>query len=116
VDRIVDVFPPEQQEQIRVMLAGALQGVVCQQLLKTVDGKGRIAACEVMVANSAIRNLIREGKTHQMYSSIQAGKNHGMITMDQSLANMVIAGKVTYDTALERVASVPDFNRLCGRA
>ncbi len=116
VDRIVDVFPPHQQEQIRVMLAGALQGVVCQQLLPTIDGKGRVAACEVMVANSAIRNLIREGKTHQMYSSIQAGKNHGMITMDQSLANMVIAGKVTYDTAMERASSVPDFNRLCGRA
>jgi len=116
VDRIIDVFPPHQQEQIRVMLAGTLQGVVCQQLIKTVDGKGRVAACEVMVATSAIRNLIREGKTHQMYSSLQAGKQHGMVTMDQSLAELVIKGRVTYESALEKCSNVPDFNRLCGRA
>ncbi len=115
IDRVIDVFPPHQQEQIRVMLAGALQGVVCQQLLKTRDGNGRIVACEVMMATAAIRNLIREGKTHQMYSSIQAGKNQGMITMDQSLANLVLAGKVSYDAALERCNHVADFNRLCGR-
>ena len=116
IDRVIDVFPPHQQEQIRVMLAGALQGVVCQQLLKTVDGQGRIAATEVRVATSGIRNLIREGKTHQMYSALQAGKNQGMLTMDQSLANLVLAGKVTYDAALERCNQVADFNRLCGRA
>ncbi|MGH3665491.1 MAG: PilT/PilU family type 4a pilus ATPase [Egibacteraceae bacterium] len=116
IDRVIDVFPPHQQEQIRVMLSGALRGVVCQQLLKTVDGKGRAAACEVMIATPAIRNLIREGKTHQMYSSIQAGRSHGMVTMDQSLAEMVITGKVTYDAALEKCNNVPDFNRLCGRA
>ncbi|MEX2421486.1 MAG: type IV pilus twitching motility protein PilT, partial [Actinomycetota bacterium] len=84
VDRVIDVFPPHQQEQIRVMLGGALQGVVCQTLLKTADGSGRIAATEIMIATSAIKNLIREGKTHQMYSSIQAGKQHGMVAMDQS--------------------------------
>jgi twitching motility protein PilT len=116
VDRVIDVFPPHQQEQIRVMLAGALQGVVCQQLMKTADGVGRVAAVEVMIATPAIRNLIREGKTHQMYSSIQAGKQHGMITMDQSLANLVIANKITYDAALEKCNNVSDFNRLCGRA
>ena len=116
VDRLIDVFPPSQQEQIRVMLGGALQGVMCQQLLKTADGSGRVAACEVMIATPAIRNLIREGKTHQMYSSIQAGKSHGMITMDQSLANLVLAGKVTHSAALEKCNNVPDFNRLCGRA
>ena len=116
VDRVIDVFPPHQQEQIRVMLGGALQGVVCQQLLKTTDGKGRAAACEVMIATPAIKNLIREGKTHQMYSSIQAGKQFGMVTMDQSLADMVLKGKVTYDAALEKCNNVPDFNRLCGRA
>jgi twitching motility protein PilT len=116
VDRVIDVFPPHQQEQIRVMLGGALQGVVCQQLLKTADGKGRVAACEVMIATPAIKNLIREGKTHQMYSSIQAGKQFGMVTMDQSLADMVIKGKVTYDAALEKCSNIPDFNRLCGRA
>jgi twitching motility protein PilT len=116
IDRIIDVFPPHQQEQIRVMLAGALQGVVCQQLLKTANHQGRIAACEVMVATPAIRNLIREGKTHQMYSAIQAGKQYGMVTMDQSLAHLVVTGKVNYNDALERCNNVPDFNRLCGRA
>src|SRR5690606_36919372 len=113
VDRIIDVFPPHQQEQIRVMLAGALQGVVSQQLLKKPDGHGRVAVTEVMIATPAIRNLIREAKTHQIYSAIQAGAAHGMITMDQSLANAVAAGKVTYEAALERCTSIPDFNRLC---
>jgi twitching motility protein PilT len=69
-----------------------------------------------MIATSAIKNLIREGKTHQMYSMIQAGKQHGMITMDQSLAELVLKGKVAYNEALERCNNVPDFNRLCGRA
>ena len=116
VDRVIDVFPPHQQEQIRVMLAGSLQGVVCQQLLKTTDGQGRVAACEVMIATSGIRNLIREGKTHQMYSALQAGKSHGMVTMDQSLATLVKAGKITYEAALERCSQVADFKRLAGRA
>jgi twitching motility protein PilT len=116
VDRIVDVFPPHQQEQIRVMLSGALQGVVCQQLIKTIDGKGRVAATEVMVATPAIRNLIREGKTHQMYSSLQAGKQYGMVTMDQSLADLVIAGRVAFDVAAEHCHALPEFKRLAGRA
>jgi twitching motility protein PilT len=116
IDRIIDVFPPHQQEQIRVMLAGALQGVLCQQLLRTREERGRVAACELMVATPAIRNLIREGKTHQMYSSIQAGKQHGMVAMDQSLSTLVTTGRVTYEAALERCTSVADFNRLCGRA
>lgn len=115
VDRLIDVFPPHQQEQIRVQLSGALQGVVCQQLLKTADGSGRTAACELMVATSAIRALIREGKTHQMYSSIQSGKKDGMVTMDQSLAELVRSHKVTYEQALERCNNVADFNRLSGR-
>lgn len=115
VDRLIDVFPPHQQEQIRVQLAGALQGVVCQQLLKTADGAGRVAACELMVATSAIRALIREGKTHQMYSSIQSGKKDGMTTMDQSLAELVRTHKVSYEQALERCNNVADFNRLSGR-
>jgi twitching motility protein PilT len=68
IDRVIDVFPPSQQQQVRVMLSGALQGVVCQQLVKTADGKGRVVACEIMIATPAIRNLIREGKTHQIYS------------------------------------------------
>jgi len=116
IDRVIDVFPPSQQQQVRVMLSGALQGVVCQQLVKTADGKGRVAAIEVMIATPAIRNLIREGKTHQIYSALQAGAKHGMQTMDSHLAQLVKQGKITYDAALEKCHHVEDFNRLCGRA
>ncbi|MDP3711831.1 MAG: type IV pilus twitching motility protein PilT [Mycobacteriales bacterium] len=115
IDRVIDVFPPSQQQQVRVMLSGALQGVVCQQLVKTADGKGRVVATEVMIATPAIRNLIREGKTHQIYSALQAGAKHGMQTMDSSLATLVRQGKITYDAALEKCHHVEDFNRLCGR-
>jgi twitching motility protein PilT len=116
IDRVIDVFPPSQQQQVRVQLAGALQGVVCQQLVKTADGKGRVVAVEVMTATPAIRNLIREGKTHQIYSALQAGAKHGMQTMDSHLAQLVKQGKITYDAALEKCHHVEDFNRLCGRA
>ena len=116
IDRVIDVFPPSQQQQVRVMLSGALQGVVCQQLVKTADGKGRVVAAEVMVATPAIRNLIREGKTHQIYSALQAGAKHGMSTMDSNLADLVKKGRITYDAALEKCHHVEDFNRLCGRA
>ena len=116
IDRIIDVFPPHQQQQVRVQLASALQGVVCQQLVRTVDGKGRVVATEILVATPAIRNLIREGKTHQIYSAMQAGARHGMATMDQHLAELVRQGKITYDAALEKCHHVEDFNRLCGRA
>jgi twitching motility protein PilT len=112
---VVDVFPTNQQEQVRVQLAGALQGVVCQQLLPTADGSGRVVACEVMVATPAIRNLIRDGKTYQIYSAMQAGGRFGMQTMDQSLANLVEHGYVAYELALERCHHPDDFNRLCGR-
>jgi twitching motility protein PilT len=115
IDRVIDVFPPSQQQQVRVMLSGALQGVVCQQLVKTADGKGRVAAIEVMIATPAIRNLIREGKTHQIYSALQAGAKHGMQTMDSHLAALVKQGKITYDAALEKCHHVEDFKRLCGR-
>jgi twitching motility protein PilT len=116
IDRVIDVFPPHQQQQIRVQLAGALQGVVCQTLCKTFDGKGRAVATEVLVATPAIRNLIREGKTHQIYSSLQAGAKHGMHTLDQHLAELVRAGRITYETALEKCHHVEDFNRLTGRS
>jgi twitching motility protein PilT len=115
IDRVIDVFPPHQQQQIRVQLAGALQGVVCQTLCKTFDGKGRAVATEILVATPAIRNLIREGKTHQIYSSLQAGAKHGMHTLDQHLAELVRAGRVTYETGLEKCHHVEDFNRLAGR-
>ncbi|HEU4397105.1 MAG TPA: type IV pilus twitching motility protein PilT [Actinomycetota bacterium] len=115
VERVVDVFPTNQQEQVRVQLAGALQGVVCQQLLPTADGSGRVVACEVMVATPAIRNLIRDGKTYQIYSAMQAGGRFGMQTMDQSLAGLVQRGYVSYELAVERCHHPDDFNRLCGR-
>jgi twitching motility protein PilT len=116
IDRVIDVFPPHQQQQIRVQLAGALQGVVCQTLAKTADGRGRAAATEVLVATPAVRNLIREGKTHQIYSALQAGAKHGMHTMDQHLSELVKAGRITYDVGLEKCHHIEDFNRLCGRA
>ncbi|WNM28666.1 PilT/PilU family type 4a pilus ATPase [Demequina capsici] len=116
IDRVIDVFPAHQQDQIRVQLATALQGVVCQTLCKRADGPGRAVATEVMVATSAIRNLIREGKTHQIYSSMQAGQKQGMHTMDQHLANLVKAGKISYETGLEKCHHTEEFNRLSGRA
>lgn len=116
IDRVIDVFPPHQQQQIRVQLAGALQGVVCQTLCKTPDGGGRIVAAEVLVATPAVRNLIREGKTHQIYSAMQAGAQFGMVTLDQSLAELVKRGRITYDHGLEKCHHVEDFNRLVGRA
>jgi twitching motility protein PilT len=116
IDRVIDVFPPHQQQQIRVQLAGALQGVVCQTLCRTFDGKGRAVATEILVATPAIRNLIREGKTHQIYSALQAGAKHGMHTLDQHLAELVRSGRVTYETGLEKCHHVEDFNRLTGRA
>jgi len=115
VDRIIDVFPPHQQEQIRVMLAGALSGIVSQQLVPTSDGKGRAVAVEVLVATPAVRNLIREGKTHQIYTSMQAGRKYGMQVMDQHLAELVKKGKVTYDMGLERCHHAEEFNRLAGK-
>jgi twitching motility protein PilT len=115
VDRVIDVFPPHQQQQVRVQLAGAIQGVVCQTLCKTADGRGRVAATEVMFATPAIRNLIREGKTHQIYSSMQAGAKHGMQTMDQNLADLVRAGRVSYEDGVEKCHHLEDFNRLTGR-
>jgi twitching motility protein PilT len=115
IDRVIDVFPPEQQQQVRVMLAGSIQGVVCQTLAKTQDGKGRAVATEVMVATPAIRNLVREGKTHQIYSAMQAGAQHGMHTMDQHLAELVRTRRISYEVGLEKSHHVEDFNRLCGR-
>jgi len=115
IDRVIDVFPPHQQQQVRVQLASALQGVVCQTLAKTADGKGRVVATEVMVATPAIRNLIREGKTHQVYSAMQAGAAHGMHTLDQHLADLVKARRIAYEQGLEKCHHVEDFNRLTGR-
>ncbi|MEA2499653.1 MAG: twitching motility protein PilT [Actinomycetota bacterium] len=115
IDRIIDVFPPHQQEQIRVQLAGTIAGIVSQQLIPTSDGKGRAVAAEVLIATPAVRNLIREAKTHQIYTSMQAGGKFGMQVMDQNLAELVKKGRVTYDMALERCHHVEEFNRLVGK-
>ena len=112
VDRIIDVFPPHQQQQVRVQLSTTLQGVVTQQLLQTADGRGRAVASEVLVATPAVRHLIREGKVHQIYSVMQAGGRYGMRTMDASLAQLVKAGKITQQLALERCHDPEELNRL----
>ena len=114
IDRIIDVFPPHQQQQVRVQLATTLQGVVTQQLIQGSDGHSRSVAVEVLVATPAVRNLIREGKVHQIYSIMQAGGRFGMQTMDQSIANLVKAGKVTQQMAYERCHDAEELNRLIG--
>ncbi len=114
IDRIIDVFPPHQQQQVRVQLATTLQGVVTQQLIPTADGHGRAAACEIMIATPAIRNLIREGKVHQIYSAMQAGGRYGMQTMDMSLAALVKSGKITQQMAFERCHDAEELARLTG--
>jgi twitching motility protein PilT len=114
IDRIIDVFPPHQQQQVRVQLATTLQGVVTQQLMQTADGRGRVVAVEVLVCTPAVRNLIREGKVHQIYSIMQAGGRFGMQTMDQSLATLVKAGKISQQLAYERCHDAEELNRLIG--
>ncbi|MGH8935154.1 MAG: PilT/PilU family type 4a pilus ATPase [Acidimicrobiia bacterium] len=115
MDRIIDVFPSYQQQQVRIQLSSTIQAVMTQQLLASRDGKGRTPACEVMVATPGIRNLIREGKVHQITSAMQAGGKYGMQTMDQALAGLVKAGKVSFEAALERCSNLEEFQRLAGR-
>jgi len=107
VDRIIDVFPPYQQEQIRVMLASSLKGVVSQILVPRADGAGRVAAREVMVVTPAIAAIIREAKTHQIYSAIQVGGREGMCTMEQSLVALCRQGLIALEDALSR-ANYPE--------
>jgi twitching motility protein PilT len=115
IDRIIDVFPEGQQAQVRTQLAAVIQGVVCQTLCKRATGHGRVVATEIMLATPAIRNLIREGKTHQIYSSMQAGADRGMHTLDQHLAELVRTGRIAYEVALDKCQHVEDFNTLVGR-
>ncbi|MEQ8198718.1 MAG: type IV pilus twitching motility protein PilT [Clostridiaceae bacterium] len=100
IDRIVDVFPPHQQQQVKTQLAAVLQGIISQQLIPKADKSGRVAALEIMVNTPGIQNLIREGKTHQIESLIQTGKKYGMKTMDMYLVDLVKDGVITIDTAL----------------
>jgi twitching motility protein PilT len=112
IDRIIDVFPPAQQGQIRAQLAIGLQGVVTQTLIPTADGNGRCVAAEVLVPTPGVRNLIREGKTHQIYSLIQTGGAHGMQTMDASLAGLVRENKITMSVAESRSSEPSEMRKL----
>ena len=108
INRIIDVFPSHQQSQVRTQLSFVLQGILCQSLLATKDGKGRCLSVEIMVPNAAIRNLIREDKVHQLYSVMQTGQTgSGMQTFNQSLADLYLKGKIDSETALGR-SSYPD--------
>ena len=113
IDRVIDVFPQHQQQQIRMQLSVNLVGVVSQTLVKTVDGTQRVAAFETLVGVSSVRSLIREAKTHQIGSLIQTGMKQGMITMDQSLANLVNAGVVSFEAAAEKAQNLAEFKILC---
>lgn len=112
VDRVVDVFPTYQQQQVRMQLAVNLLGIVSQTLLKRADGKGRVAAFEVLVAVAAVRNLIREAKTHQLGSMIQTGSKHGMVTLDQSLASLVKRGLITYEEGLLKASNEKEYDTI----
>ncbi|WP_343921412.1 type IV pilus twitching motility protein PilT [Agrococcus citreus] len=109
IDRIIDVYPPHQQSQVRAQLAATLQGVVCQTLVPRASGRGRVAASEVLVATSAISNLIREGQTHQIASALQSGASQGMRTMDQHLAELVNRALVREDDARDKAQNVDEF-------
>lgn len=112
IDRIVDVFPPHQQQQIRIQLSAVLQGIVSQQLVPTSDNKGRVAALEVMITTPGIQNIIREGKTHQIESSIQTGSKYGMKTMDMALADLYRRGIITSETALSYAVDRETIKRI----
>jgi twitching motility protein PilT len=114
IDRIIDVFPSHQQDQVRVQLSVALQGVITQTLIPTSDGSARVVACETLVPTPAIRNLIREGKTHQILSAMQTGGGTGMQTLDTALAGLVRAGKISQRAAEARSSSPDDLRRLMG--
>ena len=112
VDRIIDVFPAHQQPQIRFQLSMVLEGVLSQFLLPRAGGRGRVAAFEILVANDAIRNLIREGRTEQMPTYLQTGRQFGMQTMDQALTELVKSGAVTLEDALLRSSKPEELRRL----
>jgi len=111
IDRIIDVFPPHQQQQIRVQLAGMLQGICSQRLIPAIGG-GRLAGAEILVATPAVRNIIREGKTHQIDAVIQTGSEHGMQSMDKTLVSMIHAGKITFEEAKNFAIDLEELDRL----
>ena len=116
INRIIDVFPAHQQQQVRTQLSFTLQGIFCQQLMASSTGRGRVLAMEVLLANSAVRALIREGKAHQIYSQIQTGGRGGMRTMAASLAELVRRGKVRIEDAEASLADPSELHTLCRAA
>jgi twitching motility protein PilT len=114
ITRIVDVFPSDQQQQVKTQLAATLQAVVCQTLVKTADGAGRAAAVEIMICNSGIRAMIRDGKLQQIQGALQAGAKHGMQTLNAHLAELVRAGRITNEAGLENCSNREDFVTLVG--
>ncbi len=115
IDRIIDVFPPNQQQQVRTQLSAVLQGVIAQQLIKRIDQPGRAAALEIMVVIPAIRNLIRESKAHQIYSAMQTGAKYGMQTMDSSLIRLCREGIISFEEGRARAVNEEFFERLARR-
>lgn len=111
IDRMIDVFPPHQQPQVRAQLSNILMAIVSQRLVPSIGG-GRVAAAEILVANPAVRNIIREGKSHQLDAIIQTGADQGMQTMDRTLASLVQSGTITYDNAREYAVDLVEFERL----
>ena len=116
IDRVIDVFPPAQQEQVRMQLANTLQGIVTQTLLQTADRAGRVACLEILFPDDAVRNLIRQGKVEQIYSVMQTNTGRGMQTMEQSLADLVIRRVVTRELALSRSSKAEQLDALLARA
>ena len=112
IDRIIDVFPPHQQQQIKVQLADCLQGIISQLLLPRADGRGRIVATEILMATSGIRNLIREHKTEQIPSLIQTGSKYGMQSMDKCLKELYLSGVITYEVAIAKAKDPETFKKL----
>jgi len=112
IDRIIDVFPPHHQDQVRIQLANTLQAVVAQQLLPVPGNKGRVVACEILVANAAVRKTVRGGKTEQLMTIIQTGHDVGMISMDKSLKNLYLQGLISFDDAISRCRYPESFDRI----
>lgn len=116
INRIIDVFPPFQQPQVRAQLSFVLEGVISQQLIAKASGQGRVLSLEVMVPTPAIRNLIREDKVHQIYSTMQTGQaKHGMQTMNQSLSELYQRRLITYDDAISRSGNIEELINMLGR-
>jgi twitching motility protein PilT len=117
MNRVIDVFPPHQQAQVRAQLSFVLEGVMCQTLVPAANRPGRVLALEILIPNAAIRNLIREDKMHQLYSQMQIGQDkYGMQTMNQSLAELYMRRQITLEEAENRCHDFEEFRRMIGEA